>query len=161
MVCRMIFACSKQKVKLCSGALFVWPIKQADRGLRSRMQPKSMQQALRQALWMLAVCNCGNQPFSPVCGDGLTWSTACDAKCNSHPCYTQGVCQYNPSGGSVADPGNACSGGALSLPLSRTLIRLVQYSNRLNNRKATSKRSISLASPEHVVLAGTLQCLQE
>lgn len=87
-------------------------------GSRIRLQPQSMNLVLRLSLWVFAVCNCGSQPFSPVCGDGLTWSTACDARCNSHPCYTQGVCQYNPSGGSVAASGNACSGGALPSPSS-------------------------------------------
>ncbi|KAK9830768.1 hypothetical protein WJX74_006277 [Apatococcus lobatus] len=61
-----------------------------------------------------SACDCGNQAYNPVCGDGLTFSTPCDARCNSHPCFTQGVCQYNPSGGSTPASGNSCSGGVTS-----------------------------------------------
>ncbi|KAK9819681.1 hypothetical protein WJX72_001055 [[Myrmecia] bisecta] len=40
-------------------------------------------------------CGCTDGPSAaPVCADGLTWSSACDAGCNSHLCWTPGVCNY-------------------------------------------------------------------
>lgn len=37
-------------------------------------------------------CNCGNEPYNPVCADGLTWTSLCHAKCAGKGCVDPGVC---------------------------------------------------------------------
>ena len=42
-----------------------------------------------------AACQCATAGYNPVCADGITWASPCDALCTGRPCYSSGVCQYN------------------------------------------------------------------
>ena len=42
-----------------------------------------------------AACQCAAAGYNPVCADGITWASPCDALCTGRPCYSSGVCQYN------------------------------------------------------------------
>ncbi|KAK9828596.1 hypothetical protein WJX72_000945 [[Myrmecia] bisecta] len=54
------------------------------------------------------------------CGDGLTWTSTCDAVTNSHPCVTNGVCQNNPNGTTIPTTGTNPNGDVFTFAASGT-----------------------------------------
>ena len=62
-----------------------------------------------------AACQCATAGYNPVCADGITWASPCDALCTGRPCYSSGVCQYNAAKATFTPTtgGTSAAGGRL------------------------------------------------